>query len=207
MKCPKCGYTSFDYLSSCSKCGQSLDESRKMLNLLFGKPTLFTVAEQPPEAALVGGEDPAAAGGSEEPPAEVEEKAEEEMATTPAADDEAAKESPLLAAGLGTMDLLADDAGEMQLENLAAPQPVTLDPATGDEEAAAGDSGEAAAGGEEEHDDFLDLNIDLNEDFSTEAAAEDSGGEKVIELQEDQIFDLELELDSEAAELEKTLER
>lgn len=42
MKCPKCGYTSFDYLRECKKCGEPLDDSRKALNLKMGKPTLFT---------------------------------------------------------------------------------------------------------------------------------------------------------------------
>lgn len=41
MKCPKCGYTSFDYLKECKKCGESLDESRESLNLKMGEPTLF----------------------------------------------------------------------------------------------------------------------------------------------------------------------
>ena len=41
MKCPKCGYTSFDYLRECKKCGELLDDSRKALNLKMGEPTLF----------------------------------------------------------------------------------------------------------------------------------------------------------------------
>ena len=41
MKCPKCGYTSFDYLRECKKCGEILDDSRKALNLKVCEPTLF----------------------------------------------------------------------------------------------------------------------------------------------------------------------
>ncbi len=41
MKCPKCGYTSFDYLRECKKCGEILDDSRKALNLKMSEPTLF----------------------------------------------------------------------------------------------------------------------------------------------------------------------
>ncbi len=29
MKCPKCNYTSFDYLDSCKKCGKDLSEFRE----------------------------------------------------------------------------------------------------------------------------------------------------------------------------------
>ncbi len=41
MKCPKCSYTSFDYLQECKKCGEILDDSRKSLNLRMGVPTIF----------------------------------------------------------------------------------------------------------------------------------------------------------------------
>lgn len=41
MKCPKCSYTSFDYLQECKKCGEILDGSRKTLNLKMGVPTMF----------------------------------------------------------------------------------------------------------------------------------------------------------------------
>jgi hypothetical protein len=41
MKCPKCGYTSFDYLKECKKCGENLDDCRQALNLKMGEPTLF----------------------------------------------------------------------------------------------------------------------------------------------------------------------
>jgi hypothetical protein len=33
MKCPKCGYTSFAYLESCSKCGQGMAEHRAAFGL------------------------------------------------------------------------------------------------------------------------------------------------------------------------------
>ncbi len=42
MKCPKCSYTSFDYLKECKKCGEILEGSRKSLNLKMLEPTLFT---------------------------------------------------------------------------------------------------------------------------------------------------------------------
>ena len=33
MKCPKCGYNSFEYLENCKKCGQSLGEHKQKFNL------------------------------------------------------------------------------------------------------------------------------------------------------------------------------
>ena len=42
MKCLKCGYTSFDYLRECKKCGENFADSRKALNLKMGEPTLFS---------------------------------------------------------------------------------------------------------------------------------------------------------------------
>lgn len=50
MKCPKCDYTSFDYLRECKKCGEALDDSREFLNLKMGEPTLFVnLKDESPE--------------------------------------------------------------------------------------------------------------------------------------------------------------
>ena len=50
MKCPKCNYTSFDYLSECKKCGEALDESRLALNFKTTSPIPFTEEPtRPPE--------------------------------------------------------------------------------------------------------------------------------------------------------------
>ncbi len=48
MKCPKCSYTSFDYLKKCKKCGELLEDSRKALNLKIGEPTLFAGLKDEP---------------------------------------------------------------------------------------------------------------------------------------------------------------
>ncbi len=40
MKCIKCGYTSFDYLSECKKCGISLSDARESLNLPAMEPSV-----------------------------------------------------------------------------------------------------------------------------------------------------------------------
>lgn len=38
MKCPKCGYTSFDYLDACKKCGGDLRETRSFLQIIAVSP-------------------------------------------------------------------------------------------------------------------------------------------------------------------------
>jgi hypothetical protein len=45
MRCPKCGYVSFDYLARCKKCNRDLADARLALNLLDVKPaTPFLLA-------------------------------------------------------------------------------------------------------------------------------------------------------------------
>ena len=38
MKCPKCGYTNFDYLDSCKKCGNDISDVRSMLGVIAIAP-------------------------------------------------------------------------------------------------------------------------------------------------------------------------
>lgn len=38
MKCPKCSYTSFDYLDSCRKCGSDLREIKSLLQIISVAP-------------------------------------------------------------------------------------------------------------------------------------------------------------------------
>jgi hypothetical protein len=45
MKCPKCGYTSFPYLESCRKCGQSLTAQRAALGI-------YALHPDPPDLLL-----------------------------------------------------------------------------------------------------------------------------------------------------------
>ena len=57
MKCPKCNYTSFDYLDSCKKCGKDLLEHRESYNIrsvLFASGAAGSVAAA---AVNTGGED------------------------------------------------------------------------------------------------------------------------------------------------------
>ena len=54
MKCPKCSYTSYDYLKECKKCGEILEGSRRALNLKMVEPTLFTnlYSDEPEKTSL-----------------------------------------------------------------------------------------------------------------------------------------------------------
>ena len=61
MKCPKCGYTSFDYLDECKKCGKDLAEHKEKYNirsLMFpGAAGAAAAAPVAAAAADAGGDD------------------------------------------------------------------------------------------------------------------------------------------------------
>jgi hypothetical protein len=40
MRCPKCGYVSFDYLARCKKCSRDLTDACRTLNLIDAKPAV-----------------------------------------------------------------------------------------------------------------------------------------------------------------------
>jgi ribosomal protein L37E len=42
MKCPRCGYTSFDYLDRCKSCGEDLMPAKIKLNIYTKQPELDT---------------------------------------------------------------------------------------------------------------------------------------------------------------------
>ena len=50
MKCPKCGYQSFNNLDACKKCGRDLTLEQQKLN--FGNPVVVPLPVQAPEKAL-----------------------------------------------------------------------------------------------------------------------------------------------------------
>ncbi len=62
MKCPKCGYHSFDYLENCKKCGQDLGDHKAKFNLRgFFSPdqpaeTMESAAEAEDTTAAATGE-------------------------------------------------------------------------------------------------------------------------------------------------------
>lgn len=62
MKCPKCGYTSFDYLDSCKKCNNALGEFKTRYGL---RSLLFPNRTQQPMATVAAGALPAALAAAE----------------------------------------------------------------------------------------------------------------------------------------------
>ncbi len=65
MKCPKCGYHSFDHLDSCKKCGQGLAEHKEKFNLRgFFSPGQTAAPEPAPAAEEYTEEEEPSADGS-----------------------------------------------------------------------------------------------------------------------------------------------
>jgi len=59
MKCPKCGFTSFDYLDTCKKCGTDVSAVRSMLGVIAIAPEDRAVAS-PTSRAMPASEIPPA---------------------------------------------------------------------------------------------------------------------------------------------------
>ncbi len=199
MKCPTCNYTSFDYLTECKKCGQLLDEVKKRLNLQLSKPTINIDETVDQEAVNI-----------------VEDSAIDEEKTDPFTDQEASladtgeqEEDELIVVsnttdslppleGLGNMenlqdeDLNSNETGGIEFNNAQAEesQEVITGFNPSDEQLEELQLQEEPDIEEE----MPELDIDISED--TGDNLEDYNHEKVIELTEDdQIFDLELDLD------------
>ena len=202
MKCPKCNYTSFDYLTECRKCGQLLDEVRKRLNLQVSKPVLNIDETMTPEV-----ENQVEDAGLEMQEADLEDNEENMLA----GDDEHHEGEELIAVsstmgnalppleGLGSMESLRDAESppvspdelppvEENLEMAAAfnPSDEQLENLSIQEESAV------------EDEELPELDAEISDEQSNDTLEEDEDydSDKVIELsEEDQIFDLELDLE------------
>lgn len=67
MKCPKCGYTSFDYLETCKKCGTDLSDIRALLGVIAVPPDERAISRPPGVTASIAAlpaAEPAAFGGA-----------------------------------------------------------------------------------------------------------------------------------------------
>ena len=195
MKCPKCNYTSFDYLTECKKCGQLLDEVKKRLNLQLSKPILTieeTVEQETENVEEISGIDEKKTNffaDQEASLAEMEEQQEEELITI---------NSMMEKEGLGSMESLqsediasvetnamefGDTQGEESLEIISDFNP-------SDEQLEGLQFQEDTATGE----DMPELDMEISGDAND--SSDNYDHEKIIELsEEDQVFDLELELD------------
>ncbi len=56
MKCPRCGYISFDYIDRCKTCGEDLVPAKIKLNI-YMKPPEMEMGENGFAVAKVGGEE------------------------------------------------------------------------------------------------------------------------------------------------------
>lgn len=197
MKCPKCNYTSFDYLTECKKCGQLLDEVKRRLNLQLSKPSSDIVETVNQEAESIG-ENPAI---DEEKTDQINDQ-EEFLADAGKQEEEEVISStgdslpPL--EGLGSMADLENEDSMAEEKNDIKFEPVLTE-----------ENQEIIAGFNPSDEQLEDLNFQEDYDLKEEISALDSkipgddvdkpeayDHEKVIELTaEEQIFDLELELE------------
>jgi len=196
MKCPKCNYTSFDYLTECKKCGQLLDGVKQRLNLQLSKPTINMDKTVDPEAV--------------NPVADL---AIDKEKTKPFTDQEAflsdtgeQKEDEFITVS-NTTDSLPpleglDSMENMQNEDLDGKGGIKFDNAQAEksQEIITGfDPSDEQLEEPQLQDEFdleeemPELDIDISDD--TDNNRKNYNHEKVIELTEDdQIFDLELDL-------------
>ncbi len=139
MKCPKCGYTSFDYLDECKRCGSDLRDVRALLNLITVSPE-ERAARPPGEEAVAG----AVAQGEPEPFVE-------DLGAAPEAEE--------------AEDILADMNFDESFEDLV--ERTSYEEAPGGEPAAPAAAVAAKEpGGGDEEEDLLDL--DLGDLFAEE---------------------------------------
>lgn len=200
MKCPKCNYTSFDYLTECKKCGQLLDEVKKRLNLQLSKPSPGIVETVNQEAESIG-ENPAV---DEEKTAPIDDQEE-----FPA--DAGKQEAEEINAFSSTTESLPPLEGLGNMEDLKNEDSITEEKSDITFESVDTKENQEIITGFNPSDEQLEelqlqeeTNILAEElpELDMEIAEENSGSTekydhgKIIELTEDdQIFDLELDLD------------
>jgi hypothetical protein len=208
MRCPKCGYVSFDHLNNCMKCSRDLSGCRQDLNLMDFKPEvpfllgslvgemegggsrqkLSFTQETEMELGGLGMSDPSAPEGSIdmgdlEIPSEDDSSDEMSLSKIALDDLETIGASPLGGAGGGELHL--DDLGELspQDSNTAEEDEGFL----GLEFESDGESFEDLGGFEDE--------ISLEPEASGEAAPGDPGAALELDLNEDDLSALAKELE------------
>lgn len=147
MKCPKCGFTSFDYLDECKKCGVDISDVRGHLGIIAVSPDERAAAS--PSGMMVddtgadGADQSAAAGG---------------LGGATFLDENASEDT-----FEDTFDSLMDHSDGGTAGDLAGDQGIVLDsPLPGPKDAQAGaPTGDSAAeeGKEGDDEEFLDLDF------------------------------------------------
>jgi hypothetical protein len=209
MRCPKCGYVSFDYLPKCKKCSRDLTDVRQLLNLLDLKPAVPFLL-----GSLVGeGHE----GGGQRAPLSLSQETDLEFAGLDMGGSESPEETMDLEGLEATVDI-----GSLGAEDGAEPEAASLDLSLED----LGEKGEEEGKVPQEDEGFLGLEIALDEDESpgnlaalaesemdSGSAAQAPGDELELEEltfgEEEHAKESELELDlsdGELSELAKTLQ-
>lgn len=191
MKCPKCGYFSFDYLTECGKCGVGLGEVKEKLGLVAIKPSVpFFLGSllkdgTPPEGVADDWDGQTASTGTNL--AEIEFGEDYDLSIGPAEDDSTAvKRAPLADSEFSLFDLGVPElqeeihgvrSGGGETPQRMKPAPVTEPPAVSssvsvDASASGAESSRRALSEEDEEGLTLDLTI---EDFEEKGEIQDAG--------------------------------
>ena len=190
MKCPKCGYTSFDYLDSCKKCNNTLREFKAKYGL---RSLLFPTRTQQPVATVAAAALPAALAAAETSSSidfNYDFDAEPPVAAAAAVTVAVSQPAPTAAAAADSFDFDSDwDAPAEPVAGIAAPAD------NGDDSFDfMADSPEASPGFAGVSD---DLDLDLGDDpipaTATEETAfafDDSWGESALEQAPATVADL-----------------
>ncbi len=117
MKCPKCGYVSFEYLDECRKCGRDISQFKAAIGLTAFTPGVINVlkyAEGEEEAEEAAAEEPPEiAAAVEEPPVEtIQETALGHHLYSPALSVE---EAGSKTAGEAPVEAAAEEKGEIEI--------------------------------------------------------------------------------------------
>jgi hypothetical protein len=208
MRCPKCGYVSFDHLNNCLKCSRDLSGSRQDLNLMDFRPevpfllgslvgemeggggqqTLSLTQETELELGGLGMSEPSASEGSIDMGdlkiPSIDDSSDEMSLSEIALDDLETIE----ASALG-----GDAGGELQLDDLAELSP--RDSSTADE-----DEGFLGLEIESDEESFGDLGgfedeMSLKPEAPAKAAPNDPGASLELDLNEDDLSALAKELE------------
>ncbi|UCG14167.1 MAG: hypothetical protein JSU72_06805 [Deltaproteobacteria bacterium] len=205
MRCPKCGYFSFDYLQQCKKCSRELTDVHEELNLLDFNPKVPFLL-----GTLVGQMHGIDAGSPH--PMSLAQETELELAGLDTGEPSGIEGTVDMSGITQTMD--GEPVEEMELSEIAFEGLETTDKGVDggvvDLEDFTGDGGEAA-GHAEEDEGFMGLEIDMNQGLSQdsgtveETLSMDDMSELDLGSVDDESFDLSEMGETRAEDAEQTM--
>ena len=202
MRCPKCGYVSFDHLNSCMKCSRDLADCRQDLNLLDFKPEVpFLLGSLVGEMEGVGAQQ--ALSLTQETELELGGLGMSDLSSSGGSIDMGEMESPSAESGSDEVSL-----SEIALDDLETIEASSLGDAGG-EELQLDDLAELNSESTKEEEGFLGLEIEPDEESlggledeislepeaPAEAAPADPGAALELDLNEDDLSALAKELE------------